>query len=251
MRRLLQWIHWPDLLSAVQFLTIIPCGRGHIFNARMALPFFPLGGLLIGAILAGIHAVSSLWWPGPVVALLDVVGLAVLTGALHLDGLADTADGLYGQRPPEKALAIMKDSRIGAMGTISVVCCLAAKWGGLSHIVDHTPIWLLLVPAYARSAVLFGIKFLPYGRPEGGTGHPFFSTPVSLKDLWGIGLLVGISLVSGWPLVGLNLGFTLTVFMILKWYGRKIGCITGDMLGAMIEVTEAALFLVAAVHWRG
>jgi adenosylcobinamide-GDP ribazoletransferase len=248
MRHPLQWIRWPAFLSAVQFLTVIPCGRRHTFDARAALPFFPLVGLLIGAILAGIHTLSGIWWPGPVVALLDVVGLAALTGALHLDGLADTADGLYGHRSPEQALAIMKDSRIGAMGTVSMVCCLAVKWAGLAHIAGHAPLWLLLVPAYARSAVLFGTRFLPYGRPDGGTGHSFFQTPLGIGDFWGFGLLTGISLFSGWTLVGLNLGFAVTVFAILAWYRNKIGCITGDMLGAMIEVTEASLFLVAAVQ---
>jgi adenosylcobinamide-GDP ribazoletransferase len=249
MRQPLQWMRWPAFLSAVQFLTIIPCGRRHEFDARAALPFFPLGGLLIGAIVIGVHTLSGLWWPGPVAALMDVIALAVLTGALHLDGLADTADGLYGQRSMEQSLAIMKDSRIGAMGTVSVICCLAAKWAGLSHIDDHAAIWLLLVPAYARAAVLFGTRFLPYGRPDGGTGHAFFQTPVGIKDFWGFGLLVGISLFSGRTLVGLNLGFAASVAVILTWYRKKIRCITGDMLGAMIEVSEAVLFLIAAAHW--
>lgn len=251
MRQSQQWTRWPAFLSAVQFLTIIPCGRRTGFDARAALPFFPLVGLLIGAVLMGIHTLSGLWWPGPVVALLDFVGLAVLTGGLHLDGLADTADGLYGQRTPEQSMAIMKDSRIGAMGTISVICCLAAKWAGLAHIVGPAPIWLFLVPAYARAAVLFGTKFLPYGRTDGGTGHAFFQTPVGIKDFWGFGLLAGISLFSLRALVGLNLGFAVTVFAILGWYRKKIGCITGDMLGATIEVTETVLFLIAAARWGG
>jgi adenosylcobinamide-GDP ribazoletransferase len=251
MREPLQWMRWPSFLSAVQFLTIIPCGRRHGFDARAALPFFPLCGLLIGAVLMGIHALSGLWWPQPVVALVDVLCLAVLSGALHLDGLADTADGLYGHRPLEQALAIMKDSRIGAMGTVSMICCLAAKWAGLAHIAGPAPIWLLLVPAYARASVLFGTKFLPYGRPDGGTGHAFFNTPVSIKDFWGIALLSGISLFSGRVLLGLNLGFAVTIAVILGWYYKKVRCITGDMLGAMIELTEAALFLVAAARWGG
>lgn len=249
LRRILNNIVWRRFLSAIQFLTIIPLGRREPFDARSALPFFPLCGLLIGSILIGIHAIAGLWWPGPVVAVLDVVGLAVLTGALHLDGLADTADGLYGQRAPEQALAIMKDSRIGAMGMVSVVCCLAAKWAGVAHLVANDQIWLLLVPAYARSAVLFGIKALPYGRPGGGTGHAFFQSPIQLKDFWGLGLLLGLSMLTGWGFLGLNLGFVLIVIIILWWYQNKIQCITGDMLGAMIEVTEAGLFLIAAARW--
>lgn len=251
MQQPLKRIRWTAFLSAVQFLTIIPCGRRHSFDARAALPFYPLVGLLLGIILMGIHALSGLWWPGPVVALLDVLGLAVLTGALHLDGLADTADGLYGHRPPEQSLAIMKDSRIGAMGAISMICCLAAKWAGIAHLDGCGSIWLLLVPAYARGAILFGIKFLPYGRPDGGTAYTHFQTPLSNRDFWGIVLLAGISLFSGRALVGLNMGFAVTVFMILRWYRKKIQCITGDMLGALVEVTETALFLIGAVQWRG
>jgi len=249
LRRILNNFFWQGFLSATQFLTIIPLGRHQTFEARTALPFFPFCGLLIGSMLIGIHAVAGLWWPGPVAAVLDVVGLAVLTGALHLDGLADTADGLYGHRAPEQALAIMKDSRIGAMGMVSVVCCLAAKWAGIAHLAANDRLWLLLVPAYARSSVLLGTKALPYGRPGGGTGHAFFQTPIQLKEFWGLGLLVGLSLSTGWGFLSLNLGFLLIVGMILGWYQRKIQCITGDMLGAMIEVTEAGLFLIAAARW--
>jgi adenosylcobinamide-GDP ribazoletransferase len=240
---------WQGLWSAIQFLSIIPACRELTFNARSALPFFPIVGLLIGAVLACIHAITGIFWPGQVVALLDVITLAVLTGALHLDGLADTADGLYGQRDPETAMAIMKDSRIGAMGTVSVICCLAVKWAGLAHISSPHAVWLLLVPAYARASVLFGIRSLPYGRPQGGTGFAFFREPIQTKDFWGIGLIFCASFFAGWGFVSLNLGFALLVFLTLKWYRKKIGCITGDMLGAMIEMTEAGLFLCAAARW--
>lgn len=242
-------MRWPSFLSAVQFLTIIPCGRRHGFDARAALPFFPLCGLLIGAVLTGIHALSGLWWPQPVVALVDVLGLAVLSGALHLDGLADTADGLYGHRPLEQALAIMKDSRIGAMGTIAIVCCLSAKWAGASSLTTDQQVWLILIPAYARSSVLFGVKYLPYGRPDGGTGHAFCQTPLRFKDFWSFGILVGLSTLTGWGFISLNLGYATIVFLAIRWYQKKIQCITGDMMGAMIEITEAGLFLMAACQW--
>ena len=80
-------------------------------------------------------------WSQPVASILDVFLLVIITGALHLDGLGDTADGLYGRRPVEKALAIMKDSRIGAMGVVAIICGLAIKWGGLSGL-DADRRWL-------------------------------------------------------------------------------------------------------------
>ena len=84
--------------SSVQFLTIIPWPGEASFDDRAALPFFPVCGLGIGVALVVIDALASLLWTKPVVAMIDVVALAGITGALHLDGLADTADGLYGRR---------------------------------------------------------------------------------------------------------------------------------------------------------
>ena len=240
---------WSGLIFAMQFLTIFPLARPHRFNARAALPFFPLCGLLIGAILMSADVMAAKLWPRSVVAVLDVLLLVVVSGALHLDGLADTADGLYGRRNPEHALTIMKDSRTGAMGVVAVICCLAVKWAGLAHLSAHHGFWLLLVPAYARASILIGTKALPYGRSKEGTAHAFFQSPLTIPDFWGLGLLLPLSLIIGWQAIGLNLGFALMAILILSWYHRRMGCITGDMLGAMIEVIEAGLFLVAALHW--
>jgi adenosylcobinamide-GDP ribazoletransferase len=237
------------LRSSVRFLTLLPWPGDAAFDARAALPFFPLCGLGIGVALVVIDALASLLWPAPVVAMIDVVSLAVISGALHLDGLADTADGLYGRREPEKILSIMKDSRVGAMGVVAVLCCLALKWVGIAHISAHDKIWLLVVPAYARTAALFGTRLLPYGRPGGGTAHAFFHSPLRTKDFWGLGLLVPISLLASWQCILINAGFALVVMAVLAWYRRKINCITGDMLGALIEITETALFVIAAIHW--
>lgn len=237
------------LRSAVQFLTIFPWPGHQSFDARTALPFFPICGLAIGVFVVVIDALSSIIWPSPVVAAIDVIALVVISGALHLDGLADTADGLYGRREPEQALSIMKDSRIGAMGMVAVACCLALKWVAVTHMTSHYKIWLLIVPAYARASVLFGTRSLPYGRPGGGTGHAFFDPPLGVKDFWSLAVLVPLSLLTAWSCVALNLFFAAIVMTILWWYRRKINCITGDMFGAMIEVTETGLFLVAAIHW--
>lgn len=236
-------------ISAVQFLTIIPLKGHHDFDARNSLPYYPICGLLIGIILMAVHLITRLFWPVQVVALLDVIALALITGALHLDGLADSADGLYGQRDSKQALAIMKDSRIGPMGSVCIILCLAAKWVGLSQFGGYGYMWIVLVPAYARASVLFGIWALPYGRPDGGTGHAFFDKPIEFNDFFGIAPLVFLSFFIGWGFILLNLSFSLIIFVTLWWYKKKINCITGDMLGAMIEVSEAGLFIVAAAHW--
>ncbi len=234
--------------SAVQFLTIIPWTGRQPFNARAALPFYPVCGLGIGVALVVIDALASMIWPRPVVAMIDVVALAVITGALHLDGLADTADGLYGRREREKILSIMKDSRVGAMGLVVVVCCLGLKWVAIANISSHYKIWLLIIPAYARASILFGTRFLPYGRSKGGTGHDQFHPPMKATEFWSLGLLVPLSLLTSIGFITVNVGFALIVMAVLWWYHRKINCITGDMLGAMTEITETGLFLLAAIH---
>ncbi len=240
---------WHHFLSALQFLTIIPLKTNHAFDANAALPFFPICGLCIGACLVAADALAALFWPHAVVATVDLITLAILSGALHLDGVADTADGLYGQRTPERALSIMKDSRIGAMGTVAVLCCLLAKWTGLNAIEGTSKLWLLLVPAYTRAAVLIGIKFLPYGRSGTGTGRDFFQKPLTPAAFWGLGFLLLISLLMGWDAMKINLGFITIVVLTLLWYRRKLAVITGDMLGALIEFTEAGLFIMAATRW--
>ncbi|MDA8138252.1 MAG: adenosylcobinamide-GDP ribazoletransferase [Desulfobacteraceae bacterium] len=236
---------WRHFIAGLQFLTIIPCGPIQPLDTQKALPLFPLCGLIIGGILLAIDQLASQLWAPSAVAVIDVVALAFLSGALHLDGLADTADGLYGQRPPEKALAIMKDSRIGAIGMVAVSCCLAVKWAGLSDLHTHRLYFLLLVPAFARAAVLFGIRLLPYGRPQGGTGHSFFQHPLKASDFWAVALLFILAIfLTGKGAIWIAIGFSVLVAGVLIYYRRKISCITGDMLGALIEITEAGLFLI-------
>jgi adenosylcobinamide-GDP ribazoletransferase len=208
--------------------------------------WFPIVGLLLGLLLAGFDAVVVRLWDRPVAAVLEVVLLALVTGALHLDGLGDTADGLYGRKPAEKALAIMKDSRIGAMALVTVVAVLALKGAGLAALQKDRFLLLLLIPAYARGAMLFAIRGLPYGRGA-GTGFDLFATPLAGRDFGGLLLVAGLSLLLGWRAILLNLFFALLVVATMAYYRRKIGCVTGDMLGAMAEVTEGALFVLMAM----
>lgn len=234
------------LVAAIRFLTVLPIGARDTYAPRAMIGWFPIVGLLIGGLLAGVDAVAARLWAPSAVAALDVILLILLTGALHLDGLGDTADGLYGRRPAEKALAIMKDSRIGAMALVSVVAALALKWSGLATLGPDRFLLLVLIPAYSRGAMLFAIRGLPYGR-KAGTGFDLFATPLTGRDFTGLALVVGLSLLLGWKALFLNLFFFMAVAAVLAYYRRKIGCITGDMLGAMTELTESALFFLMAM----
>ena len=233
-----------SLISAIQFLTILPLGKPKIFDPKGMIPFFPIVGLILGGLVLIFDQAAMRLWSEPVVAMLDVILLVVLTGAFHLDGLGDAADGLFGHRSKEEALAVMKDSRIGVMGLVAIVCGLSIKWCGIMELHTHRNLLLVIIPAYARGGMIFGIRFLKYGRPEGGTGHDLFSDSLKISAFWGLLIPVALSFLLGWRGVLLNLTFIIITAVILLYYKKRIGCITGDMLGAMTEVLESMLFLM-------
>jgi len=238
------------LISAIQFLTRLPVHGQAEFNPRAMIPFFPMAGLIIGLLTALVDLAAASLWPRSTASIIDVIFIIAVTGALHLDGLGDSADGLYNHHDREKALSIMKDSRIGTMGLTAIICALAAKWGGIVHLDAHRTLLLVLVPAYARAGMMFGIRFLPYGRPE-GTGREFFGNPPGIKAFgWFIVPLV-LSGFLGWKALMLNAGFAVGTAGILIYYKNRMGCITGDLLGGMVEISEAGLFLLLSAGGIG
>ncbi|MFO7838346.1 MAG: adenosylcobinamide-GDP ribazoletransferase [Desulfosalsimonadaceae bacterium] len=238
--------------AAIQFITLLPAGRAAVYQPREMIAWFPAVGLLLGFLLALFDAAAcSLLAGSAPAAVLDVIFLIILTGAFHLDGLADSADGLFGHRDTETVLDIMKDSRIGVMGLAAVLCGLGVKFAGIAAISWPGPVQrflvFLLVPALARSSMIFAIKALPYGRPGGGTGMDLFGGPIAAKDFRMMALCLVPALFLGWRGVWIVCVFFVLVYALIAWYRRRLGCITGDMLGAMTEVTEALLFLTAAL----
>ncbi len=231
------------LISAIQFITILRIGKVEHFEPQGMIPFFPIVGLILGVVVSVFDWIALQLFSRPVASFLDVIVLIVLTGALHIDGLGDMADGLFGHHSREKALSIMKDSRIGAMGLVAIVCVIVVKWCGITGLEQQRHLILIIVPALSRGSMLFGIHLLPYGRPEGGTGHPFFSHELNLAAFAGLALPLVLALFLG--LRGLWLGLAFMVFtgVVLYYYKKRLGCITGDMLGAMTEGMESVLFL--------
>jgi len=234
-------------VSALQFLTILPLGKPRDLDAPKIIPWFPVVGLAIGLLLAFGDCVFLMLWPVVIVSVLDVLLLAVLSGGLHLDGLGDTADGLLSHRSTEQALTIMRDSRIGVMGLLAIVFILAIKWAGIYYLENHRALYLLIIPAYSRGAMMFGVKYINYGRPQGGIGTDFFSDKPPIYALSIILLPVFFSFWLGLDSVRLNSLFLVMTVLVLFYYKRRTGCITGDMLGAMAEIEEAGLFLIACI----
>lgn len=240
------------LAAAIRFITVLPAGKSDSYHPRAMIPFFPAVGLILGLILAVSDAIACRIFPLPVAAAIDVMVLAALTGALHLDGLADTADGLFSHRGRDTALSIMKDSRIGVMGAVALVCLLIAKYGAFSALPPcHGHGWirfliLLVVPGYARSSMLAGVYFLPYARPGGGTASDLFKQRLKLSEFWGVFLCVLLSLLLGWQGAVILLFFCAVCAVLVYFYKKRINGITGDMLGAMCEITETLLLIIAA-----
>ena len=227
--------------SALSFLSIIRPASTR-FDGRLAVYHFSYIGLIIGL---GAYLLSFLFSGAPHVinAVIILIYLTVITGALHLDGLADTADGLFSGRPKERMLEIMKDSRLGSMGAVALILLFLAKFSGLLYL--ESAAYLILIPAYARVSMVFGVYFLNYARQD-GTAKDFFGrfdSDVFIQ--YGILLVLSFIMIDGAVLF--NIIYLIFTALIIKFYKSRMDGITGDMLGGMCETMEAFLLILAVV----
>src|SRR5689334_16937225 len=157
--------------AALEFLTRIrvrPGPAASLDTVTGSQAWFPAIGLLIGGILVAIDRLASKSLPPASIDVLLVVALAAVTGALHLDGLADAADGLWGGHDVEGRLEIMRDVHAGTFGIVAIASVLALKWAGVAALPRGVRIETLLVaPCAARLAMLSAIAAFPYARHEG------------------------------------------------------------------------------------
>jgi adenosylcobinamide-GDP ribazoletransferase len=243
-------------LAAAAFLTRLPVpGRNDftIDDLARAQQWFPVVGLAIGAVLLVVDRIANRALPDPTVDMLVVVTLIVITGAMHLDGLADAADGLFGGATPERRLQIMHDVHAGTYAIVAIVSVLALKWSGLIAIPASVRVEaLLLVPCLARFAMVLAIALFPYAR-DSGMGDRFreHSWPGPVSIAGAIALFAAIILLGpGGIALVLFAGACAALFGLLCM--RLVGGMTGDLYGATVELTEAALFLfLAAMANRG
>jgi len=209
---------------------------------------FPLVGLLIGLIVALFDRAASNVWPPGIVGALDCICLALLTRGLHLDGLADTADGILSSRPRDQALAIMKDSSTGALGATVLILVIFSKTVSLQELSrQHLIEWMVLAPAISRFSLVALAALSPYARPEGGLGALFVGKGAK-KALFVAG---PITLASCWFLAGLKgiLAFMASCAMAWVaaiWFKNRLGGVTGDCLGAHLELVETIMLLYGA-----
>lgn len=239
------WLH--NAATAVIFLTRLPVpwtvpdvpDRIH-----RCTPWFPAVGVLVGGIGALAWWLASLLWPPVIAALAAVAATALVTGAFHEDGLADTFDGLGGSPDRENALGIMKDSRVGTYGAVALVFVLVGRVAALTALGGAAPAALVGAHALARCSSLPPIRWLNYARREGGTGKPF-AGGITLNGL--IAALAGTALLTvvlfgnvavvTWIAGAVGAGF------IIAWSRARLDGITGDTLGAANQIAELAVYL--------
>jgi len=226
-------------LVALEFLTRIrvrPTPLGDLRRVADAQLWFPTVGLLIGLALLLVDRAAMRALPQPAVDVLIVVALVAITGALHLDGLADAADGLFGAYTPERRLAIMRDAHAGTYAIVAIVCVLALKWAGLASLPGEVRVEaILLAPCLARFGMLVAIGAFPYARAEGaGVAFRDALWPAQFSFATAVTVVAAVALAFG------------------AFASRLAGGMTGDLYGATVEISEAfVLLFIAATANRG
>ncbi|HAV10695.1 MAG TPA: adenosylcobinamide-GDP ribazoletransferase [Dehalococcoidia bacterium] len=229
---------------ALQFLTIFPVPRR--FIAKMehvgeSVVYFPIIGLIIGIILALLSIALSYVFPRQIVSVLLVIALAVLTGAHHIDGVADTFDGIIAGKSKAERMTIMSDTKIGTFGITAIALVLLFKYSTLVVTGGIQPLILMTVLSrWSMVSILFMFNSakksgMGFAYKQGATWQRFLMATI-------ITLLIAIVL-SGWNGLILIMLIWLLSFGIGKWVQSRIDGITGDTCGALNEINEAMTLL--------
>ena len=241
-------------LIAMQFLTIIPLPfdtRCQKEDLGRATAFFPLVGLTIGCLLVGLNWLIDPWLNRPLTAALLIAALAAITGALHLDGLADVCDGLAARGSRERFLAIMKDSNVGAVGAVGLVLGLLLKWQALLAVPAEIA-WpaLLLFPTLGRCAQVLALGGAKHARQD-GLGATIIQGMATRNLLVALGISIAASLlllpVKG--MIALIAVFAVTL-MVKGYFQNRLGGLTGDIVGCISEIAEITVLIVLSAGQR-
>ncbi|MFS2025820.1 adenosylcobinamide-GDP ribazoletransferase [Massilia sp. CT11-137] len=236
---------------ALQFFTRLPIPGWVGFEAawlQHASRYFPLVGVVVAAVAAGVYYAAALVLPAPVAAVLSTAASIYITGAFHEDGFADTCDGLGGGMTKERALEIMKDSRVGAYGAIGIVCMLATKLSALAMLPPHVAVAALFVAhPLSRLAATALIWKLDYVRGE-GKAKPLaqqmttaeFAIATITCTLPAAYVLATNALTPAAMLAAI-IAAALAAVWLGRLFVRRLGGYTGDCLGAVQQLAEALI----------
>ncbi len=248
---------WAGLRLALTFLTAVPLPGGAAVPpsrriAAAAMYWAPLVGLLIGGVAAGVLVLAIRYGHTGafLAAALTIASMAALTRALHLDGLADLADGLGSRKPADQALAIMKRSDIGPFGVVTLLLTVLVQVGALARAeqLGRGPLAVVAAAVAARLAIMLACRRgVPAARPGGlgalvaGTVHPAAAVALCLAAL------AGAAAAGGWYLAAAVAAGLVASLALTRLAQRRLGGVTGDVLGAIAEITTAGCLLVTAL----
>ncbi|WP_134704044.1 adenosylcobinamide-GDP ribazoletransferase [Ammoniphilus sp. YIM 78166] len=242
-----------SFFHAVAFLTRLPVPK--LSSAQedwlKSAPYYPFVGLIIGGLLVACASLLSPYLSAPVVAVLTLMVWVYITGGLHLDGWMDLADGLGSYRSREEVLRIMKDSRVGAMGVTAAILLLLLKATLLYElIIEGLHTWLLLLPIAGRLFLVISMRCWPYLSTQ-GLGHGMREK----IDRWKLGLGFIITCIVSFGVCGMIGVVALLITLLAGWWMahrivKRLGGLTGDGYGALVEGCETACALFLLLTWR-
>jgi adenosylcobinamide-GDP ribazoletransferase len=246
---------YADLKICIQLLTRLPVyisDSQEGFSISGASRLFPIVGAIVGIIAAAVLWVGS-WFtfPSAILALLALLTMTLVTGALHEDGLADTFDGLGGGLTREQKLSIMRDSQIGSYGVMALLFSFGLRWAALTEITEHgfdvVLMSLIATAAASRAALPAVMHFIPVAREDGlsvGAGKPSFDRAITAL-LIGVGFLLFLL---GFRTCIVAIGLSaLVAGMFVYFVAMRLGGQTGDVLGATQQITETTIFLAILI----
>ena len=237
--------------GAFTFLTRVPLARLVVLDGddvARGSTLFPVVGAGVCAAGGGVALLVDQWLPSFTTAALACTVTVLLTGALHVDALADTVDAL-GAPTRERALEVMRDSRIGSFGATAIALDLLLKVSAVAALVDRGGVVGAFVAAGAlsRSAAPLLAARLPYPRAAGGTGSVLTgrvtTATADIVSVIGLAITVVAAGADAWPL---DATAAIATLALALWYRAWLGGATGDCLGATTEVIETAVLVVAA-----
>ena len=234
---------------ALQFLTIIPMPfkkEPEMREIASSLVFFPIVGLLIGLLLFLANWGSGEVFSPLITAAFTLLVWVLISGAMHLDGLADSCDGLAGNTA-EKRLEIMKDSHTGAFGVVGISLLLLVKFAAIVSLSGWEWEALVLAPVFGTWAMVLAITVFPYAR-KNGVGQAFKQGATIFKLLIAtIITLAAAALLAGWWGVVIMAITCLVTVLVGVFFKSRLGGLTGDTYGAIKEVSEAIVLILTPV----
>lgn len=239
-----------SLRAAVAFLTVVPVASAEgAPGLRLGRAYFPAVGALIGLVAGIVFALVSAVTTPLVAAVVAAASLAVLTGALHLDGVADAADGLFGRGDLTRRLEVMRDPRVGSFGVTAIALVVVGEVAALASMSPSTALAALVIAgALSRLAMLSVIAFVPYVR-ESGLGVAAQGSAHRISDLVLGAALAALACLLDWrgALVALPIvGLAAVIVAVLA--RRRLGGATGDIYGATAELCQVAALITFAAH---